>query len=554
MSTTAIHTDAAPLARKFRLTPGLFFLIILVVILAASLSMLMPLTVAPSSAAPTVFSAERALAHLPAIAGEPHPAGSAAQRQVRDYLVTPLSANGLSADIQTFGAFANIAARLPGSDSSGAMVILAHYDSAANSPGAADNGSGVAAVLEVARALKAGPPVRNDIIFLFDDAEEGMEGVRLPFAGSRAFARQHPWMADVRMVISLDTAVAGPIQVNDTTSPNGRLVQALADVHRRGWAWASFGGGGTYDNSPFKELGIQSMALEDNHAFRVQHTQFDQVEIIRPASLQQLGDQTLAIARHLGMLDLREPWGSDELFVYVPLLGLFHYPAAWALPLAVLGGVVLLAAIFFTLRGRVAGVRGLAAAVAAGIGAAGLSGLVVGAILSQLPSLLGWQVQEWPEWPEIVPPQAGWILTGAMLITVGAAYGLYRVARRWSNPAEMALAALIPFALLALALAVADVGLSVLPLWPTMLGALAWLAFVLIPRARQRMWYWPTWIAAGLLALHWPSIIVTSFLSSGPSDLGLLMALWALVMFSWLPAIESAGVNLLPRTTVHQAV
>ena len=39
-------------------------------------------------------------------------------------------------------------------------------------PGAADDGSGVAALLETARALRSGPPPRNDVIFLFTDGEE----------------------------------------------------------------------------------------------------------------------------------------------------------------------------------------------------------------------------------------------------------------------------------------------------------------------------------------------------------------------------------------------
>lgn len=43
------------------------------------------------------------------------------------------------------------------------VVIGAHYDSALGAVGADDNGSGVAALLEIARALKARPPVDGSV-------------------------------------------------------------------------------------------------------------------------------------------------------------------------------------------------------------------------------------------------------------------------------------------------------------------------------------------------------------------------------------------------------
>lgn len=66
----------------------------------------------------------------------------------------------------------NLFVVLDGSDKSkGALVIGAHYDSVAGSPGANDNGSGVAAVLELARTLKRTATTRP-IIFAFFPNEE----------------------------------------------------------------------------------------------------------------------------------------------------------------------------------------------------------------------------------------------------------------------------------------------------------------------------------------------------------------------------------------------
>ena len=65
---------------------------------------------------------------------------------------------------------------------------MAHYDSVPFGPGAADDGAGVVTLLETARALKAGPPLKNDVIFLFTDGEEAGGGGR----GRRSCAAPGP--------------------------------------------------------------------------------------------------------------------------------------------------------------------------------------------------------------------------------------------------------------------------------------------------------------------------------------------------------------------------
>lgn len=60
------------------------------------------------------------------------------------------------------------------------------------------------------------------------------------FTGSRAFVRDHPWMKDVRMAISMDTAVAGPISTCKAGQDNGVLIQAMARTYTNA-AWTSFG-------------------------------------------------------------------------------------------------------------------------------------------------------------------------------------------------------------------------------------------------------------------------------------------------------------------------
>ncbi len=70
-------------------------------------------------------------------------------------------------------------ARLPGRGNTRAFALMGHYDSVRYGPGAADNGASVAALLETARALRAGPPLSNDVLFVFTDGEEtGLFGAK----------------------------------------------------------------------------------------------------------------------------------------------------------------------------------------------------------------------------------------------------------------------------------------------------------------------------------------------------------------------------------------
>jgi hypothetical protein len=148
----------------------------------------------PASAPPTEFSSGRALEHVRAIAKEPYPMDSPENAAVRDYLVKELRTLGVEPEVQRataahtwFIRFAeagtpeNVLARLEGTNNGGkAFLLMAHYDSVPTGPGASDDGAGVAAMLETLRALKAGPPLKNDVIFLFTDGEErGLLGARL---------------------------------------------------------------------------------------------------------------------------------------------------------------------------------------------------------------------------------------------------------------------------------------------------------------------------------------------------------------------------------------
>jgi hypothetical protein len=355
------------------LAAGLFVLLALVACL--SVYQQRPPAAAPAQAPAADFSAGRALRHVEAVAKVQHPVGSAEHDAVRDYLLSELRAAGLEPQVQTTasvnpkqgppytaGTVQNVVARLAGTENTKAILLVSHYDSVPLSPGASDDGAGVATLLEVLRALKSGAPPKNDVIFLFTDAEE------VGLLGAEAFVREHPWAKDAGLVLNFEARGSrGPSFMFETSDGNGWLVgefakaaphpitnSLLADVYRVL--------PNDTDLSSFKRAGLPSLNFAFFDAVVNYHTPRDNVEELDPRSLQHQGSYALALARHFGGLRLENRVGGNA--VYFNALGatLVRYPAGWVLPLAV-GLVVLFAAVLvvgfrrkrLTPRGLVAG-------------------------------------------------------------------------------------------------------------------------------------------------------------------------------------------------------
>lgn len=93
-------------------------------------------------------------------------------QETKEYIVDCLKAFGHVPSFQTFTyskkKYSNIIVTIKGIKSSGETVIIgAHYDTASGTPGADDNASGVAVLLEIARALKDFSPDRTLKLIFF---------------------------------------------------------------------------------------------------------------------------------------------------------------------------------------------------------------------------------------------------------------------------------------------------------------------------------------------------------------------------------------------------
>ncbi len=518
---------------KGKFYSSLLYLLVVLLVTVLALAPLSPWRVAPATAPLDKFSGDRALAHLPIIAREPHPSGSPAQALVRDYLVQQLTDLGLEVDVQQASGVENVVARLYGTDPSGAILLQAHYDSY-KGPGAADNGAGVAALLEVVRALASGPELRNDIIVLFDDSEELPD----PFTGTKAFIRKHPWMEDVRVAVGMDTAARGFIATVDTGSDNGWMVHVLARSYTGG-PWTSLSGGGNYDTQPFRDVGVRVLELEDNYPFHEQHTLDDVPEIVNPGSVQQLGEQALAVARELGHLDLSNTRGEQRTYMYIPGIGLAHYPEAWALPFAILTSIMMIIALGLALWRHLASWRGLGVAFLTMVFMAGLAGFGTNTIWKAAPNLLSWETQKWSEWPEVIPPNGWWILVLSNLVVLILAVVVYWFARRWSSRASFSLVGLLIFLLFAVVLAIAEPRGAIIITWPVLIGSIAWIVAVALNKKGKK---WLVDVCILLTAiptiLYILPLVPAIFMSDGTKSVAIMAGVWVIILSIILPVVD----------------
>jgi hypothetical protein len=111
--------------------------------------------------------------------------------QTADYILEEFRSYGYNPEVSTYGeaGFRNINVTLSGTtDTNGILIIGAHYDSArSGTPGADDNASGVAVMLEMARALY-GEELKHSLRFVSFPNEE-RPYFNTPMMGSQVTAR-----------------------------------------------------------------------------------------------------------------------------------------------------------------------------------------------------------------------------------------------------------------------------------------------------------------------------------------------------------------------------
>ena len=428
------------------------------------------------------FSAARAYEHVQKLGARTHVAGSATDGAVVDDLLSTLSALGLDARVQnSVGAWQskggsmdmarvhNVVGYLRGTASTGRLYLMAHHDSVQNGPGGSDDGAGVSTLLETVRALTAGKPLRNDVVVVLTDAEEAC------LCGAEAFTDSHP-LAGGGVALNFESrGTGGPPIMFETSRGNADLAAAFAEAapHPVATSFAVEVYRALPNDTDFSVLlgdghftGMNTAWIDGAAAY---HTAQDRPENMNRASLQAMGDNSLALVRALGNRDLgplAKPAAQDA--TYFPVLGrLVRYPGTlvWPFAGAALLAVVVLAAVLrrrgISSLGRTAGATALA---------------LLPIALAPLAATGLWKVLVLirPGYAGMLDPwRPGWFRLATVAIAVGVVLIWYALLRRRIGPAPLAAGALVWLAVLAAVLAKFAPGGSYLTAWPALAGAVS---------------------------------------------------------------------------------
>jgi hypothetical protein len=295
---------------------------------------------------PTGFSSARAYGVLARMSGAPRPLGSPANEAARAMLLGAFTQLGWQAQTQRAfvcgaegicGFVENVVATLEGTEPQADWVaIAAHYDSVPASPGASDDGLGVASVLEVARALSAGGRPRRTAIALLTDGEE--DGL----LGAEAFVRFHPFARRVGNVLNSDArGNRGPSLLFETSAPNVVIPLAAAHVKHPNTSSVFYE---VYRRLPnrtdFTVLGSlgPGASLANVSGIEAYHSAIDIAARVDRGTLQHHGDQLLALTR--AFAEQRSPPGREirpERMVWFDVFSFFiaRWPESWSVPIAV---------------------------------------------------------------------------------------------------------------------------------------------------------------------------------------------------------------------------
>jgi hypothetical protein len=397
--------------------------VVLLAGLAATAALIRPPELRASSK-PGTFDAVRAKARLATILGNqmPHPADSFGDDAVRARLIGQIQALGLHPIVRdqfacntiykrrgvTCARVRNVIVAL-GPMAGKAILLNAHYDSTPVGPAAADDGVGVATLLEVASILKD-EKLNRPLILLFNEGEE------LGLVGASAFMAD-PLSARVDSLVNLEArGTTGPVNMFETSLPNGPAVRAFAKAVNRPFANSlatdfyrqlpNYTDVNSFSERGWLTLNFAMMGNETRY-----HSPGDDLAALDLESLQQMGDETLALARELGSSQAN---GARDTLMFADIAGLqlivLPQPVGFAILAVLLAGF----AVVSFRRRRLW--RGLGT-VLAGIIAGALLALAAMYVMGLLRPGSFWRA--YPVWMHLAVYACGLLAAAAAIATIG---------------------------------------------------------------------------------------------------------------------------------------
>lgn len=436
----------------------------------------------PADAPSASFSALRALEHVQAIAQVPHPAGSAENARAREYLIAQMQKLGLNPreirgeedGIKVVNLYGQLEGTLSHNPS---ILLVAHYDSTPGGPGAADDASGVATILETIRALAARGKLRNSLGILITDGEEA----RGAMVGSSTFVRdQTDLLKNIRLVVNLEArGNHGPVIMFESGHDNGGRIKFFSHACPLPIA-ASFSEE-VYRRMP-NDTDFSNFVKADKRGFNFAfvggidhyHARSDTPENLSLRTLQHYGECVLPLAMELGQADetaIEECLKPGDASFFSLWRGLLVcYPAwfarAFAFATAALYAVAVGRGVWRRkLRMRFIG-TGLGVALLAALMASAIAlGVVLGAVRHFRPFHYG---------PFIVGvPSDGAIVAGLLLLLAALTFALRVWLLRRAQPSEALAGSLLLWVALTLLTNALLPGASYLFAWTACFGSVA---------------------------------------------------------------------------------
>ncbi|KAL4424855.1 hypothetical protein ABPG77_011105 [Micractinium sp. CCAP 211/92] len=215
-----------------------------------------------------------------------------------------------------YGNLTNVVLRLAPADPAAAarkaVLLNAHYDSTLGTKGATDCGSCVAIMLEIARTIVANRDIQlaAPIVFLLNGGEETLSQAAHGFFSSSKYARQlgafinlestGPWGPDVLFQHTGDWT----LQAYARSAPNPRGTTMAQDFFDLGLIPADT----DYRMFSYRHYGslpgIDVAFIFDGTAY---HTARDDIDRIRPGTLQAMGQNVLSAALEFGRVLATDP-------------------------------------------------------------------------------------------------------------------------------------------------------------------------------------------------------------------------------------------------------
>ena len=453
-------------------------------------SLLLLIALLPALAACTrsagLFSESNARAHVSMLAGTigSRPVGSEANARARAYVIDQLKLYGYEVRVQETDAVrpelgrttrvANIIASLGGRRPE-AIGLLSHYDSAPESPGAADDGLGVAVCLETARVIAARADRQWTTFVLVTDGEES------DLMGAAALVTDRVVASRLQVYVNVEAAGSDGTAVLFQSGPGNSWVTtpwAGTAPHPRGGSFAIEVYRRLPNDTDFTILarqnipGLNFAAVDDGYSY---HTARDVPERLTARALRTTGENVAAVVTALDRVDItqRTRWGSTYFDVGGVSALSYGMIVSWIIAAAALGlGLVACGRTMSAALLLAGPLRWLVTAVWTIVGSAAVVGMMAGTT---------WALRAAREvyHPWYAHPDRLFLLLAAVGLTTGWAVtraGAW-VPVRFRGPRD-------PVVVWSLAL----------PVWLVLAGAATWLA-----PAAAYLWTLPLFAAGALL-------------------------------------------------------